>query len=105
DFMDGQPLRYRLTDDGHFVLYSIGLDCTDDGGTMQPRGRGRFGRGAPPVFGIPQQVDLVWPRPASEADISAYEQAEQKAQKEEMEKARIRSAEEEKSRELSRRAR
>ena len=32
DFMDGKPLRYQLTDDGHFVLYSVGLDCVDDGG-------------------------------------------------------------------------
>ena len=31
DFMDGQPLRYRLADGNHFVLYSIGLDCIDNG--------------------------------------------------------------------------
>ena len=38
DFMDGQPLRYRLTDDGHFILYSVGLDCVDDGGKMPASG-------------------------------------------------------------------
>ena len=32
DIIDGQPLRYRRTDDGKFVLYSIGLDGKDDGG-------------------------------------------------------------------------
>lgn len=32
DFMDGKPLRYRLTKDGHFLLYSVGLGCVDNGG-------------------------------------------------------------------------
>lgn len=32
DIIDGQPLRYRRTDGGKFVLYSIGLDGKDDGG-------------------------------------------------------------------------
>lgn len=32
DIIDGRPLRYRRTDDGKFVLYSIGLDGKDDGG-------------------------------------------------------------------------
>ena len=35
DFMDGQPLRYRVTNDGHFILYSVGLDCIDNGGDMR----------------------------------------------------------------------
>ncbi len=34
DFMDGQPLRYRRLDDHKFVLYSVGLDRKDDGGTI-----------------------------------------------------------------------
>ena len=33
DMFDGQPLRYRVTEDGHPVLYSIGIDYDDDGGT------------------------------------------------------------------------
>ena len=33
DVIDGEPLRYRRTDDGLFVLYSIGWNETDDGGT------------------------------------------------------------------------
>src|SRR5262249_26113649 len=32
DWMDGQPLRYRLKDDSQFVLYSIGENGVDDGG-------------------------------------------------------------------------
>jgi hypothetical protein len=69
DFMDGQPLRYRLTDDGHFVIYSVGLDGVDHGGiTPQPQPRGipeesRFG------FGVRPGADLVWPRPASAIEI------------------------------------
>jgi hypothetical protein len=34
DVVDGQPLRYRLDGAGGFVLYSIGWDLLDDGGTM-----------------------------------------------------------------------
>jgi len=63
DFMNGRPLRYRLADDGHFVLYSVGMDCVDNGGEMQSL----VARGLP--FGMaefwrPQKnVDVVWPRP------------------------------------------
>jgi hypothetical protein len=76
DFMDGRPLRYRLTADGHFVLYSVGLDCADNGGEMsRPRTRGRDWQGMP-RFGIPEGTDLVWPRPASAAEVQA-QQAEE----------------------------
>jgi len=103
DFMDGQPLRYGLTEDDHFVLYSIGLDCVDDQGKMQQRRRrGFLDDGAPPV-GIPQQTDLVWPRPASAVEISSHEQFEQKAKAEESAQARSRADEEERQREVSRR--
>lgn len=67
DFMDGKPLRYRLTDDGHFVLYSVGLDCVDDGGQLAPLPGG--GASAPPEDGeeyfMATNVDIVWPRPDS----------------------------------------
>jgi hypothetical protein len=32
DLFDGQPLRYRRTDAGYFLLYSIGWNEKDDGG-------------------------------------------------------------------------
>ena len=32
DRFDGQPLRYRRTDEGGVTLYSAGKDCRDDGG-------------------------------------------------------------------------
>jgi hypothetical protein len=34
DLINGQPLHYRRTDDGKFVLYSIGWDEKDDGGKI-----------------------------------------------------------------------
>jgi hypothetical protein len=34
DIINGQPLHYRRTDDGRFVLYSVGWDETDDGGKI-----------------------------------------------------------------------
>ena len=34
DLINGRPLHYRRTDDGKFVLYSIGWDDTDDGGKV-----------------------------------------------------------------------
>jgi hypothetical protein len=32
DVINGQPLKYRRTNDGAFVLYSVGWNETDDGG-------------------------------------------------------------------------
>lgn len=34
DVINGQPLKYRRTDDGRFVLYSVGWNETDDGGNV-----------------------------------------------------------------------
>lgn len=65
DFMNGQPLHYRRTDDGHFILYSVGLDCVDNGGRIQPRmGDANFVRPAFPGA-PPPESDIVWPRPAA----------------------------------------
>ena len=96
DFLDGKPLRYHPSDDGHFVLYSVGLDCADNGGVMQSDGRKRLGyndpreipvRRGPDWFamsrpgapggakaGVPQGTDLVWPRPASAAEVEQLHQ-------------------------------
>jgi hypothetical protein len=63
DFMNGRPLHYRFTQDGHFILYSVGLDCVDNGGNMPMRkiamlplyiAHGWFGT---------TNEDIVWPRP------------------------------------------
>jgi hypothetical protein len=34
DVIGGQPLKYRRTDDGLFVMYSVGWNETDDGGVV-----------------------------------------------------------------------
>jgi hypothetical protein len=34
DIINGQPLHYRRTDDGQFLLYSVGWNETDDGGQV-----------------------------------------------------------------------
>jgi hypothetical protein len=34
DIINGQPLHYRLRPDGLFILYSVGWNETDDGGTV-----------------------------------------------------------------------
>jgi len=36
DLIGGQPLHYRRTDDGKFLLYSVGWNETDDGGQPSP---------------------------------------------------------------------
>ncbi len=53
DLFDGQPLRYRRTDDGKYLLYSIGWDSKDDGGIS---GTGKDGKLLP--FG--DGPDWVW---------------------------------------------
>jgi hypothetical protein len=37
DVIGGQPLHYRLTADGQFVLYSVGWNKRDDGGMVALR--------------------------------------------------------------------
>jgi hypothetical protein len=34
DIINGQPLKYRLTDNGRFILYSVGWNEKDDGGVV-----------------------------------------------------------------------
>lgn len=38
DVMNGKPLSYRRLDNDRFLLYSVGLNQTDDGGKPSPRG-------------------------------------------------------------------
>jgi hypothetical protein len=91
DFMDGQALRYRLSGGGCFVLYSVGLDCVDDGGTMRGARQQQLTRGsvlqqalADPEslgFGAGKGTDIVWPRAASEAEAQHLEEEERKAER------------------------
>jgi type II secretory pathway pseudopilin PulG len=34
DIINGEPLHYRRTNDGQFILYSVGWNETDDGGLV-----------------------------------------------------------------------
>ena len=74
DFIDGQPLRYRLKDNGHFLLYSIGLDCVDDGGTIPSRHRPVPAEFVPDTPGAAPKGDIVWPLPALTAAVDARRQ-------------------------------
>jgi hypothetical protein len=56
DIIGGQPLNYRRADDGQFVLYSVGWNETDDGGTAA------FKKGSPPTVNI-DEGDWVWRYP------------------------------------------
>ena len=74
DFMDGQPLRFHLRDDGHFLLYSVGLDCVDDGGRMASETRrGQPNFSSTDFTGVPTG-DIVWPFPASTAAVDTRHQ-------------------------------
>ena len=52
EIVNGEPYRYRRTDDGSFVLYSVGLDLRDDGGVIDPKKSAK------------EQADWVWRYPA-----------------------------------------
>jgi hypothetical protein len=59
DSFSGQPLRYRLTDTGGYVLYSVGLDGQDDGGDTTPTTNNKS-------WTIWDSRDAVWPKPLEE---------------------------------------
>ncbi len=54
DVINGQPLKYHRTEDGQFVLYSVGWNRTDDGGKV-----GSTKHGQPDL----KQGDWVWQYP------------------------------------------
>jgi hypothetical protein len=54
DIINGQPLHYRLRDDGNFVLYSVGWNETDDGGKVVLTKSGKVDR---------EKGDWVWEYP------------------------------------------
>jgi hypothetical protein len=68
DFMDGKPLRYRRNESGRFGLYSVGLDCNDDGGKMRmTRGGRNYEVGGGLAF--KRGSSLVWPPPATAGEV------------------------------------
>ena len=81
DFMDGQPLRYQLADDGHFLLYSVGLDCVDDGGKVLEREDRMSELREFRATGVAPREDIVWPLPAGVAAMQQHQQIQTAAQK------------------------
>ena len=73
DFMDGQPLRYHLTTDGRFTIYSVGLDCVDNHGVITDGDVS-----APPnaKTGNTFDLDIVWPLAAPDADANVAHAAQ-----------------------------
>ncbi len=55
DIINGQPLHYRRTEDGQFILYSVGWNQTDDGGQVVLTKNGSVDR---------ENGDWVWQYPA-----------------------------------------
>ena len=52
DVIDGKPLRYRPTDGGGYILYSIGLNGHDDSGVESESVKPQ------------EQLDWVWRVPS-----------------------------------------
>jgi hypothetical protein len=71
DFMDGKSLRYQLNDDGHCLLYSVGLDCVDDGGKMIGNERGTAANFHAGSLAVLPTSDIAWPIPASATAVAA----------------------------------
>jgi hypothetical protein len=55
DIINGQPLHYRRTGDGQYLLYSVGWNGTDDGGAVVQSKNQKLG-----IFGS-NLGDWVWP--------------------------------------------
>lgn len=66
DYMDGQPIKYRLNPDGTSVLYSVGEDYKDGGGDLNLQS-GKTG-----TFNIWNRNDLVWPQAASPDEVESF---------------------------------
>jgi len=68
DPADAKALRYRLKEDGTFLLYSVGEDGVDDRGDPSPPVQAKS-PGNQQSFGWQQGRDLVWPAVASAEEI------------------------------------
>jgi len=72
DYMDGNPLRYRLNTDGTFLLYSVGEDGKDDGGDPTPDAK------IDSTALLWKGRDVVWPSPATSEEVAAFETGKEK---------------------------
>ena len=67
DPFDGQTLRYRVDEQGRFLLYSVGEDGIDQGGDATPM------EGSPYQASFWRGHDLVWPRAATAEEVKRAE--------------------------------
>ncbi|MEI2726621.1 MAG: hypothetical protein V9H26_24805 [Verrucomicrobiota bacterium] len=66
DVINGQPLKYRRTDDGSFILYSIGWNEKDDGGFIPAKKDGKTVNGREEGKSVNlTEGDWVWRYPAN----------------------------------------
>ena len=70
DYFAAAPLRYQPGARDQFVLYSWGANEKDDGGSARDAESGAT------RFNLQNGLDLVWPLPASAAEIEAFEAKE-----------------------------
>ena len=70
--IDGKPLRYRLKDEQHFLLYSVGLDGKDNGGDPT-EGPEQYN-----VEGKNTGRDWVYPELATSEEIAADQEKARK---------------------------
>jgi hypothetical protein len=66
DYMNGQPIKYRLEPDGTFLLYSVGEDYKDDGGDAT------LPSGKTSAHNIWNRKDVVWPQPALPDEVESF---------------------------------
>ena len=69
DPYDGKPLKYRLKEDGTFLLYSVGDDGIDGGGDVAPA---KPSLGGTSNWYWQRARDWVWPQPATPAEVQNY---------------------------------
>ena len=65
DYMNGEPLHYQKNSDGTYLLYSVGENGVDDGGKPSSHKWWEF-------YWFAHTNDLVWPQPATEAEIKNF---------------------------------
>jgi hypothetical protein len=65
DYMNGQALYYRKNSDGTFLLYSVGENGVDDGGSPSSHKWWEF-------YWFADTLDLVWPQPATPAEVKFF---------------------------------
>lgn len=97
DFVTGEPLHYRVLNNGRFLLYSLGLDCVDNGGKIPtpPTDEAGYARLAKANISIPES-DIVWPLPAINAEVASLrkQQTQAEAQRTAKRKAEMQAEEE-----------